>query len=281
MKRWHYGLLLIILVVISLRFPQFVIAGGKAEHDRILREVLLGTKSSFSNPDALGSLQLLQDASQMAIDSNQSQTTLDKLRKEVKGLPKSVSEFNGEGTGGRTHRNYTHKGWDYDYGNDDKAHWKDIRKDILRKTVNEVFDFGLLSGKAFFGFDEKCDSMSALIYYIHILCDHKSNEVFQKDYKEIPLIKGTTDKYGIIEELEKHCEVLFKDIKDTKEYHNLMNHLKERKRKIQKAYSSRNDLFNESNYEIYHSEAVELIENLKSDIPRLLNMEEFFSKVFY
>ena len=60
-----------------------------------------------------------------------------------------------------------------------------------------------------------------------------------------------------------------------------MNHLKERKRKIQKAYSSRNDLFNESNYEIYHSEAVELIENLKSDIPRLLNMEEFFSKVFY
>ena len=282
MKRWHYSLLLVlILVVVSLQLPMYVIAGDKAEHDRILKEILLGSTSSFSNPDALGSLQLLQDASQMAIDSNQSQTSLDKLRKEVKGLPKSVSEFNGEGTGGRTHRNYTHRGWDYDYGNNDKAHWNDIRKDILLKTVNEVFDFGLLSGKAFFGFDEKCNSMSALIYYIHILCDHRSNTVFQKDYYEIPLIKGSSDKFGIIEELEKHCEILFQDNIDTKEYHNLMNHLKERKRKIRKVYNSRNDLFKEEYYEVYHDETVELIENLKTDIPRLLKKEEFFTKVFY
>lgn len=74
MKRWHYGLLLaLLLVVVLLQLPVYVIAGDKAEHDRMLKEILLGSNSSFSNPDALGSLQLLQDASQMAIDSNQTQ----------------------------------------------------------------------------------------------------------------------------------------------------------------------------------------------------------------
>ena len=282
MKKWHLSLLfMVILVVVSLQLPVYVIAGDRAQHDKALKEVLLGTKNSFSNSDAIGSLQLLQDASQMAIDSNQSQQTLEKLRREVKGLPRSVSEFNGEGTGGRTHRNYTHRGWDYDYGNDDKAHWKDTRKGILLKTVNEVFDFGFLSGKAFFGFDEKCNSMSALIYYVHIIHDHETNEVFHKEYNEIPLVKGRGDQFGIIEELEKHCSVLFQENKDTKEYHKLMNHLKERKKSIQKVYSSRNDLFDEDNYEAYHKESAELMKVLKSDIPRLLEMEDFFVKVFY
>ena len=279
-RRLFIGLT-ILLIAISWSSILLVSADGRENHDRALKKVLLGDKSNFDNPNALGSLQLLQDASQLAIDSNQPQKSLDQLRREVKGLPKTVKEFNGEGTGGPRHRNYTHRGWDYDYGNDDKAHWKDKRKDILRNTVNEVFDFGLLSGKAFFGFNEKCDSMSALIYYVHIVHDHETNEVFHKEYFEIPLIKGKNDQFGIIEELEKHCKILFQDKKDTKEYHKLMNHLKERKKKIQKVYSSRNDLFDEEKYEVYHDESKELMKNLETDIPKLLNMEEFFTKVFY
>lgn len=262
-------------------FVTKVSAGDKYEHDQALKSVLIGSKSTFDNKNALGSLQLLQDASQLAIDSNQQQATLDKLRNEVKGLPKSVAEFNGKGTGGKTHRNYTHKGWDYDYGNNDLAHWKDMRKDILLKTVNDVFDFGLLSGMPFCDYDEKCNSFAALVYYVHIIVDHTSNQRFYKEYEEIPLIKGKYDSFGIIEELEKHCGILFSDIKDTKEYNRLMLDLKERKRAIRKVYLSRNDLFNEENYEIYHGEANRLMEDLKSDIPKLLEKEKFFSEVFY
>lgn len=282
MKNRGFGYCLLALAIfITIYSHIYVNASGKAEHDRALQEVLLGNNKSFENLNALGSLQLLQDASQLAIDHNQPQRMLDNLRGSVKGLPKTVEEFNGKGTGGNTHRNYTHKGWDYDYGDNDLAHWKDKRQGILLKTVNEVFDFGLLSGKAFFDFDDKCNSFSALIYYIHIIQDHISNEVFHKEYEEIPLIKGRYDTYGIIEELEKHCGILFADINDSKEYHDLTSHLKERKKKIQKVYGSRNDLVDETKYETYHNEAVELMKNLISDIPKLLKKEKFFTDVFY
>ena len=282
MKSFHFRLLLLLLIVFVVCFISMpVYAGDGASHDRELKEVLLGNKNYFNHMDAIGSLQLLQDASQMAIDHNQPQATLDKLRKSVRGLPKSVKEFNGSGAGGPTHRNYTHRGWDYDYGNNDLAHWKDIRKGILLKTVNEVFDFGLLSGKAFFGYDERCNSLSALIYYVHIIHDHEENEVFHEKYEEIPLIKGKREQFGIIEELEKHCEILFSDVKDSKEYHDLTSHLKERKRSIRKVYNSRYDLYNENNYEAYHKEAIALMNNLKSDIPKLLEKEKFFTDVFY
>lgn len=272
-------LILLLLITCNICIP--VNAGDGASHDRVLREVLLGNKGSFYNTNAIGSLQLLQDASQLAIDHNQPQRALDNLRKSVKGLPKTVDEFNGPGTGGPTHRNYTHKGWDYDYGENDLAHWKDKRKVILLKTVNEVFDFGFLSGKAFIGYDDRCNSLSALIYYVHIIHDHEENEKFNNKYEEIPLIKGKGDQFGIIEELEKHCEILFADVKDSKEYHNLASHLKERKRSIRKVYNSRYDLNNENNYEVYHKEATALMNNLKSDIPKLLGKEKFFTDVFY
>ena len=272
-------LILLLLITCNICIP--LNAGDGASHDRVLREVLLGNKGSFYNTNAIGSLQLLQDASQLAIDHNQPQRALDNLRKSVKGLPKTVDEFNGPGTGGPTHRNYTHKGWDYDYGENDLAHWKDKRKVILLKTVNEVFDFGFLSGKAFIGYDDRCNSLSALIYYVHIIHDHEENEKFNNKYEEIPLIKGKGDQFGIIEELEKHCEILFADVKDSKEYHNLASHLKERKRSIRKVYNSRYDLNNENNYEVYHKEATALMNNLKSDIPKLLGKEKFFTDVFY
>lgn len=272
-------LILVLLITCFICIPAY--AGGRDSHDKVLKDVLLGNKGTFISTDAIGSLQLLQDASQLAIDHNQPQRTLDNLRKSVRGLPKTVDEFNGPGAGGPTHRNYTHKGWDYDYGENDLAHWKDKRKGILLKTVNEVFDFGFLSGKAFIGYDERCNSLSALIYYVHIIHDHEENEVFHEKYEEIPIIKGKRDQFGIIEELEKHCEILFSDVKDSKEYHDLTSHLKERKRSIRKVYNSRYDLYNENNYEAYHKEAIALMNNLKSDIPKLLEKEKFFTDVFY
>ena len=40
-------------------------------------------------------------------------------------------------------------------------------------------------------------------------------------------------------------------------------------------------IFDEDKYEIYHNEANKLMENLERDIPKLLKMEKFFTKVFY
>ena len=250
MRRRHACLILTSILVASLLYSSiWVAADGRAGHDKALKEVLIGDTNTFTNEKVPGIIQLLQNARPMFTLLSYGNTTSNAY---------GTSAYN--------------------------TNTEPVQKCTCTKTKTkmiDVFDFGVFSGKLFWGYDERCNSLAALIYYVHIIHDHKTNQVFHKEYQEIPLIKGRHDQYGIIEELEKHCSVLFADVDDTKEFHVLMNDLKERKRSIQKVYSSRNDLFDEDKYEIYHNEANKLMENLERDIPKLLKMEKFFTKVFY
>ena len=62
---------------------------------------------------------------------------------------------------------------------------KDSRKDLLRKAVNHLFDFGIL-GNIFYD-RGKCNSFAAFLYDLHILTDYLANdpqesEISFKDY---------------------------------------------------------------------------------------------------
>ena len=192
---------------------------------------------------------------------------------------------------------FTHRGWDYDYVNApdlQRDQYKktvkdanfDLRKTILLQTVNQVFDFGLLSNKLL-GYDEKCNSFAAFVYYVHILGDFE--EVYQKEgghnvFGMIPLVKGRSE-YGLIEEFEKHLTVLFSDQQNggySRTYNSLMTELKLLKDDVNRIYTSDTELSND--YEKYHEYlgyAHKLLDILKEYVPLLLKNETFFQKVFY
>lgn len=274
-EKIRYLGVIVLLIAISA-FSVSVYADDSPGHNAALRKVLFGN-SRVRDTDKMDAL---NDACQLAIDQHNkdSQKILDRLRERVPGLPERVDEF--DVGHGNLHRNYTHKGWDYEYKNDE-AHWSDIRKKIILDTVNKEFDFGLLSNITVLGYDKRCESFSALMYYVHILQDHNTNTEFHKNYEEIPLVKGKYDKYGIIEELEKHCAVLFSDIDDTKEYRKLFYELEFHKKKIKKIYASRNDLYNSDTYEEYRKSAEKILDMLERNIPSLLRNEKFFKEAFY
>ncbi len=273
--------LISLLTVICLIAPFQVGAFSGDEHNTYLRKVLFG-ETTVRNTDVLDAL---NDASELSIDqhNSDSQRVLDELRKEfgVKKIPKTVSKFNvGHGY---LHRNYTHKGWTYDYKEQDgkdEAHWSDVRKKILLETINQKFSFGFLSGK-FGQYNEQCDAFGALIYYVHVIGDHISNENYHNNYEEIPLVKGAGD-YGIIEDLIKYSPILFKDIKDGNEtYDAYISKLTDLKADIDDIYYNESDLSDPKVYEQYHGYAEELMQCMEDYIPLLIKREPFFQKVFF
>ncbi len=270
---------LICLIVILSIIPSVSIRAFSAkEHNKYLKDVLFG-EETVKNTDVMDAL---NDVSALAIDQHNGdgENTLKELKKlGIHGLPSSVKKFNiGHG---KLHRNYTHKGWTYDYkanGGDD-AHWSDIRKKMILKTVNQSFNFGFMSGKFFSDYDEQCEGLAALIYYVHVLGDHIYNEHYNSKYKEIPLVKGDGE-FGIIEELEKYSSMLFSD-HSSRTYTSYISELESIKDSVDDIYTSAADLEDEEVYAEYHQYAIDIMDCLKEYIPLLLKKETFFQEVFY
>lgn len=269
-----------LLLAIILFLPGRASAYNSDEHNKYLREVLFGD-TAVRNTDVLDAL---NDASAIAIDQHNGdgQSTLDELRNDhkIKGLPSDVNKFNvGHGY---LHRNYTHKGWTYNYTENDgkdEAHWSDIRKGILLKTVNQSFDFGFLSGKPLMGYSDQCEGLAAMIYYVHVLGDHIANESYSSNYEEIPLVKGN-GQYGLIEDLEYYSGLLFTD-HSTRTYKSYISELERIKDELDGIYYSPSDLEDPEIYIQYHNYASEIMECLKEYVPLLIKKEKFFQKVFY
>ena len=272
-----------LLLILCLSVTTQVGAFSGDKHNAYLRKVLFGNVA-VRNTDVLDAL---NDASELAIDqhNNDSQDILDELRNDlgVKGIPKNVSKFNvGHGY---LHRNYTHKGWNYNYvdkekGVTEEAHWGDIRKKILLKTINQKFDFGFLSGK-FGNYNEQCNAFGALIYYVHVIGDHISNEKFHSNYEEAPLVKGDSN-IGIIDDLLYYSPILFNHTgKGNPTYDSFITKLEDLLSDVNDIYYTHDDLNNPDVYEQYHKYAEELMQCLEDYVPLLIKKEPFFQKVFY
>ncbi len=291
-KKLLYFLICLCLIGQNFSFSVFAYtADEKDGHNDIARKVLFGENGYVSNTDALDAL---NDAVALSVDqyNGSGEKYLTELREtfKISGLPKTISDFDFS-TNPDKHRSFTHQGWDYKYSDDTylekdlvKKSNFELRKKIILNTVNQTFDFGLLSGKLFFGYADKCIAFSKLLYYVHILGDYEEiykNKHSYSNHRMIPLIK-TNSQFGLIEELEDCFEVLFADQEDSRVYGNLKMELKESKNNIASIYSGENDIKgNPDNYKKYTEYAHNLLESLIKYMPLLLKKEEFFQKVFY
>ena len=171
-------------VVGTCGLPRAVFGMSAAQHNGMLRQALLGSRSVGAQGDA--SMKLLECASYLCLDqtNHSGQDKLDVLSEaKVPNLPRSVDEI--DFSAGSEHRQYTHKGWDYEYSNDDdtagvsaerrdKANWP-VRKRILCETVEHVFSLERLPDLLQFldtGCTKECDANARYIYTVHILGDY-------------------------------------------------------------------------------------------------------------
>lgn len=77
-----------------------------------------------------------------------------------------------------------------------------MRRNILLQTTNNVF--GLSAEQS-----DIDDSLSAVIYYVHVLGDHTDEEDYNKRASDMIEVGGRSDNHDIIHHLIDHFEVLF------------------------------------------------------------------------
>lgn len=192
----------------------------------------------------------------------------------IQHIPDSIEEIDFKDNS--QHRNFTHRGWDFQY-TVDKASWS-MRKKILVESTNEIFAFE--HSNALRGYNEQCNSFAAMVYYVHVIGDHLEDKSFKKSELKMNL-GGSKDEQDIIMELQKHFAILFESQKWSVDYLALIANLKLLNYKISKLVSSQGGINTQEKFEKYHSYAEELMEELQKYVPGLLEDEVFFAKVFY
>lgn len=287
MKRF-ITFLLAIITAISISMP--ALSYDAKEHDKYLEKVLFGDEE-YSNEQTKSikkKIKMIENASYLSIDQcrGDGKTQLTFLKKQkVKNLPK-LKEFDLNGIFYGKHRNYTHRGWEYSYlipkGEEhDKANWP-VRKDILRSTVNKVFDFGF-ENERFGNYCKQCDSFSALIYYVHILGDLIEADSYKT--KDLTMKLARTDASDsnpdVFWELKKHCEVIFESQEGSMIYNAFFQDLDELAEKSRTLAGAKGGIDNDRKFKKYHRYTNDLMALLTNYVPLLLQKEDFFKNEFY
>jgi hypothetical protein len=121
---------------------------------------------------------------------------------------------------GPNHQLYTHKGWDYDYSQEeDKDYWSaveinqswKVKKYLLTKVI----------GKIYFLSESKAETLAILLYNIHRLRDIQCNNYDEKTAEKKKYLFNVSDeieKYVIPlindKELKNRVQGLFNDVKN-------------------------------------------------------------------
>lgn len=321
MKKRIYYFLLLFIALLSV-CPVTAANKDREEHDSNMRKVLFGRDDKYYNNTIIESdkktkVEALQYASYLCIDywngsennlntKSAGETALDALKKlGVEDLPKNITdkkEANGINytASGKDHRKYTHLGWDHNYSagglDNDKSNWP-RRKKILQNTVKKVFNncqsigtidkmlsiFGIDKSEG--ALDPRCNSLAAVIYYTHILVDYNQTDSYDEEYSVIPLVetagKGDSD---IIDEMEKHFQILFASQIESSEYKILkreINNYRKKAKRYLDVTKTPGGLMDSDNYDKYRSECVlGYLNMLQRRVPSLLQKEEFFKEVF-
>lgn len=275
----------ILALILAFSFSISVFSHDEKQHNKDLTKVLFG-KTKVEDPD--GDLKLLKAASYLALDqfNGDGEDKLDVLKKgKVKDIPESISAIDFDYNS--YHRRFTHKGWNYDYSIDskgDEAHWE-IRKSILCSTANKIFDFGADERGNKFG--EKCDSFSALVYYIHVLGDHSDSNNAKKDVGYtimLPFARKHADENtpDLFYELKTYSlEILFKDQEKTSTYKKFIKKYDKLAKKARNLQGETGGIQTEEQKEQWAEYKDDLFDLLKKYIPDLLEEEDFFAEVFY
>ncbi len=315
----RFLILLFVVIVLSSRCVS-VYAHDKDEHNRELDAVLFGGSYSVKNQKEIKeSIAAIKCASYLAIDQFQGEgeDAYEELKGyHVGGLPSKFSDLDYSYRKGdvaedystnsnitsadnyldekkknkkkitpKTHRVYTHQGWDRDYsskGREIKKFW-DTRRKVLLGTVNSVFKFDKVT---LFGYSDRCNSMAGIIYYVHILGDYNAADNYDKVYF-LPALAGrdnANDKdkdYDIITSLKSYIEILFSDQESTREYKKLITGLEDIEKKAAKIQKSVGGVNTKEEFLEYQQYTDATLELMSEYIPILLKNEEFFANKFY
>ena len=260
------------------------------EHDSYLEQVLFGDAEYKASQTGAKKekIQMLEYASYLAIDQYRSdgQTELDYLKShKVKSLP-PLAQFDLTGIFYGSHRNYTHRGWNYQYivpkgEKYDKANWT-VRKDILRSTANKIFDFGFFN-ELFGKYCTKNESFCALVYYVHILGDQLEAENYKVNDLTLACARMDADDKNpdIFSEIKAHSQILFADQKDSTTYKSFMQELDTLAENTRALVGTQGGINTDEKFIEYHAYEEDLMDLLISYIPLLLEKEAFFKDVFY
>ena len=265
--------LCVILLLSSLHFPD-AYAFERKDHDKYMVDVLFKNFLETDNrPSIQDEIAALESASYLAVDqfNGNGQKDLDNLAAYgVKGLPTlNAIDYSASG---RTHRSYTHRGWDFVYGGTASDRWI-LRKQILLNTADAIFDFQ--------GNEKQKDSFCATIYYIHVLGDLLDDESYKIQNGLIMDPGGRIDKADIIDELLKHFKILFADQKYTHKYLFLTTAMERYNTKLSKIVRSEGGINSDEKFELRQKYVNGLMRLLTMYLPEMLKEEQFFYDVFY
>ena len=177
------------------------------------------------------------------------------------------------------HRSFTHRGWTFQYPKvSSKANWP-VRREILLETAKAAFDSEYLDAT-------RREAFCALLYYVHVLGDHMSDSKAKGNTLIISLVEPGASRRtppqneDIFLELGYYLPILFSDKTDDRTYTRMMGKLDTLRKKAVKTARETNIFTSEGSMEIYYDYVDELFDILSTYIPRLLEREPFFSRVF-
>ena len=163
--------LLVFIMACTLVFVSTpVFACDENQTNTYVTQILFGNSASgkVSNEDVKKLLSALYLCCEQSNKSGQDKVDYLK-RHNVSGIP-SLSKINID------RKNLlpcSHNKWEDKYPKAKKEQAK--RKKVLQKTVNNVFDFGLVNN-VFGSGRGQCDSFAAILYYSHILSDYLADD---------------------------------------------------------------------------------------------------------
>jgi hypothetical protein len=187
-------------------------------------------------------------------------------------------------TAGSEHQRYTHRGWDWiNYpenirGYNFKEIWQ-LRKQLLLSTTEKVFGFKRAEMI-------KRESLSAVLYYVHILGDHIGDS--KRTYMDrIPISPRPDYRFNrsgensnnptIYTELLYHLPRLFREQTNSVDCRMLILYLE---RNRNKEFSTGTTISDQEYAELQNF-AKETLDKLIEYIPRLFRNEIFFIRVFH
>ena len=279
MKRIVLAFICVMVLAINAVTPS--LASGRNVHDDYMLHVLFGSNYKEENytQKELTAIKALEAASYLAVDQyngdgEEELKTLSDFK--VPELPTTIDDI--DFSGNQHHRRYTHRGWLGPYNNDDrpypddKAHWS-IRKRVLVLTTKKVFALS----------DEQnriCDSLAAVIYYIHVLADHIVETDYTKMNSDLIGVGGRNDQYDIIHQLIIHFDILFASPNSNNRYNSFRAQLKLLNNEFSELVNSDGGINSPEKQAAYRLLAQKLMDMLIKHVPVLLKEEIYFSKIF-
>ncbi|MBQ8150433.1 MAG: hypothetical protein IJ041_07930 [Clostridia bacterium] len=287
---------LLIILLFAVYAPN-AYAPNTSKHNKSIENLLFSAPSKLKKEEK-EKLDLLENALALCIDQFKSNDSGYSFLndKEIYGFPKTLAEINCPGGkyGHHSHRQFTHQGWNFDYSKDSivteadskwaKEKWPK-RKKILLATVEKVFNFNKFWPDAVdyhLGYNEKCESFSALLYYLHLLEDQSAMDSFSK-YQEsegelMALAGYSNDTHAIIPEIQRHLIVLV-EIKDYN-YEKLMWLLDQRNRESAVFSNAHGIRISEDQFPLYKECVKNVLKDLDDYLDKILEKQPFFNEVF-